>query len=86
MSIKFLVLRGGGGLLYSGFFLGGGSADFIFMGTRIFLALKSSSFFPKHRSHLSLKFFSACFSVLHQGSRTAVPARTGLDPQKVLQK
>ena len=34
MSIKFLVL-GGGGIL--GFFWGGGSADFIFMGARIFL-------------------------------------------------
>ena len=32
MSIKFLVL-GGGGILG----LGGGSADFIFMGARIFL-------------------------------------------------
>ena len=36
MSIKFLVLRGGG---YFGF--GGGSADFIFMGARIFLSLGS---------------------------------------------
>ena len=34
MSIKFLVLRGGG---YFGFFWGGGSADFIFMGAGIFL-------------------------------------------------
>ena len=34
MSIKFLVL-GGGGIL--GFWGGGGSADFIFMGARIFL-------------------------------------------------
>ena len=33
MSIKFLLLGGGGGML--GF--GGGSADFIFMGARIFL-------------------------------------------------
>ena len=33
MSIKFLVLGGGG---YFGFG-GGGSADFIFMGARIFL-------------------------------------------------
>ena len=33
MSIKFLVL-GGGGILGFG---GGGSADFIFMGARIFL-------------------------------------------------
>ena len=32
MSIKFLVLGGGG---YFGFW-GGGSADFIFMGARIF--------------------------------------------------
>ena len=38
MSIKFLVLGGGG---VFGFFLGGGSADFIFMGARIFLSLKS---------------------------------------------
>ena len=34
MSIKFLVL--GGGVIWV-FFLGGGSADFIFMGARIFL-------------------------------------------------
>ena len=35
MSIKFLVLgRGGGGWGFGG---GGGSADFIFMGARIFL-------------------------------------------------
>ena len=34
MSIKFLVLRGGG---YFGFWGAGGSADFIFMGGRIFL-------------------------------------------------
>ena len=35
MSIKFLVLGGGG---YFGFFLGGrGGADFIFMGAGIFL-------------------------------------------------
>ena len=33
MSIKFLVLGGG----YFGFGGGGGSADFIFMGARIFL-------------------------------------------------
>ena len=35
MSIKFLVLGGGG---YFGFW-GGGSADFIFMGARIFLTI-----------------------------------------------
>ena len=36
MSIKFLVLGGGGGI--SGFGRGGGgSPDFIFMGARIFL-------------------------------------------------
>ena len=34
MSIKFLVLGGGGGILGFG---GGGSADFIFMGAGIFL-------------------------------------------------
>ena len=34
MSIKFLVLGGGG---YFGFFFGGGSADVIFVGARIFL-------------------------------------------------
>ena len=34
VSIKFLVLGGGG---YFGFWGGGGSADFIFMGARIFL-------------------------------------------------
>ena len=34
MSIKFLVLGAGG---YFGFWGGGGSADFIFMGARIFL-------------------------------------------------
>ena len=42
MSIKFLVLGGGGNL---GFF-GGGSADFIFMGARIFLS-NGKQFFPK---------------------------------------
>ena len=36
MSIKFRVLGGGG---YFGFFGGGGSADFIFMGARIFLSV-----------------------------------------------
>ena len=36
MSIKFLVL-GGGGILGFGFW--GGSADFIFMGVRIFLKI-----------------------------------------------
>ena len=37
MSVKFLVLGGGG---YFGFWgEGGGSADFIFMGARIFLIL-----------------------------------------------
>ena len=36
MSIKFLVLGGGGILGFGG---GGGSADFIFMGARIFLIL-----------------------------------------------
>ena len=35
MSIKFLVLGGGGNLGFWGG--GGGSADFIFMGARIFL-------------------------------------------------
>ena len=34
MPIKYLVLGGGG---YLAFFLGGGTADFIFMGARIFL-------------------------------------------------
>ena len=34
MSIKFLVLGAGGGIFW---FWGGGSADFIFMGVRIFL-------------------------------------------------
>ena len=34
LSIKFLVLGGGGGILG---FLGGGSADLIFMGAGIFL-------------------------------------------------
>ena len=38
MSIKFLVLGGRG---YFVFFLGGGSADFIFMGARIFLTKAS---------------------------------------------
>ena len=37
MSIKFLVLGGGGG--YFGFWGRGGSADFIFMGARIFLKI-----------------------------------------------
>ena len=34
MPIKFRIWGGGA---YFGFFLGGGSADFIFMGARIFL-------------------------------------------------
>ena len=42
MSIKFLVLGGGGGGIL-GFFGGGGSADFIFMGVRIFLSLFEGS-------------------------------------------
>ena len=43
MSIKFLVLGGG----YFGFWGGGGSADFIFMGARIFLNLINNVFlFP----------------------------------------
>ena len=41
MSIKFLVLGGGG---YFGFWGGGGgSADFIFMGARIFLRVANAS-------------------------------------------
>ena len=40
MSIKFLVLGGGG---YFGFWGGGGSADFIFMGAGIFLRQVSHS-------------------------------------------
>ena len=47
MSIKFLVLGGEGGIL--GF--GGGSADFIFMGARIFLKERTcgkNSGFSKH--------------------------------------
>ena len=38
MSIKFRVLGGGGILGFGG---GGGSADFIFMGARIFLTFSS---------------------------------------------
>ena len=41
MPIKFLVL-GGGGIL--GFWGGGESADFIFMGRRIFLILVGKKF------------------------------------------
>ena len=37
MSIKFLVLGGGGILGFGG--RGGGGADFIFMGARIFLKI-----------------------------------------------
>ena len=40
MSIKFLVLGGGGILGFGGG--GGGSADFIFMGARIFLNVYQS--------------------------------------------
>ena len=40
MSIKFLVLGGEGGMLGFG---GGGSADFIFMGARIFLNLSTQN-------------------------------------------
>ena len=39
MSIKFLVLGGGG--VFWVFLGGGGSADFIFMGARIFLNLET---------------------------------------------
>ena len=39
MSIKFLVLEGG----VFWVFLGGGGADFIFMGARIFLKFTSAS-------------------------------------------
>ena len=41
MPIKFLVLGGGG--IFGFFFLGGGSADFIFMGARIFLKVRQDS-------------------------------------------
>ena len=41
MSIKFLVLGGG----YFGVWGGGGSADFIFMGARIFLKKRGA---PRH--------------------------------------
>ena len=48
MSIKFLLL-GGGGVFWV---LGGGSADFIFMGAGIFLILKRDfsvhGFWPKN--------------------------------------
>ena len=46
MSIKFLVL-GEGGILV--FFLGGGSANFIFMGARIFLKEKMEKMEESHR-------------------------------------
>ena len=42
MSIKFLVLGGGGILGFGGG--GGGSADFIFMGARIFLTMVVAKF------------------------------------------
>ena len=45
MSIKFLVLGGGGILGLGG---GGGSADFIFMGARIFL----KNFFPREKGEM----------------------------------
>ena len=44
MPIKFLFL-GGGGIL--GFGRGGGSADFIFMGARIFLIREWQPCFPR---------------------------------------
>ena len=46
MSIKFLVL-GGGDILG---FWGGGSADFFFMGARIFLIDKKNVFFKSRDS------------------------------------
>ena len=53
VSIKFLVLGGGG---YFGFFFwGGGSADFIFMGARIFLILSR-----KNRALLNGGTFFLC--------------------------
>ena len=51
MSIKFLVLGGGG---YFGF--GGGSADLIFMGARIFLISKPSFGHSAGSTKLVLKF------------------------------
>ena len=69
MTTKFLILGGG---VFWGFF-GGGSADFIFMGARIFLNTCSDSI---------AKLFRACFcGVSHNyraicckmGYRTDVP-------------
>ena len=42
MSIKFLVLGGG---VFWVFFFGGGSADFIFIGARLFLIKRFLEFF-----------------------------------------
>ena len=48
MSIKFLVLGGGGILGFGG---GGGSADFIFMGARIFLTMVRKLGFQGSQMH-----------------------------------
>ena len=47
MSIKFLVLGGGGGILV----WGGGSADFIFMGAGIFLKINGLRTYLKKSPH-----------------------------------
>ena len=49
MSIEFLVLGGGGILGFGG---GGGSADFIFMGARIFLITREQLFGVANRNKL----------------------------------
>ena len=65
MSIKFLVLGGG----YLGFFWGGGSADFIFMGARIFLNLVVEVFQERAFQGMlaaSYVVLEACVSVLRR--------------------
>ena len=55
MSIKFLILGGG----YFGFGGGGGSANFIFMGARIFLKFaKKKGFWNPHAIRANLRIDS----------------------------
>ena len=68
MSVKFLVLGGGG---YFGFLGGGGSADSIFMGARIFLIIyyrRSNSAYSRY-----LWRFSADFAQKKQGISGTLP-------------
>ena len=68
MSIKFLVLGGGGVFWVWG---GGGSADFIFTGARIFLKFCKT---PQLQLHKINNFnFASCECIL-----TRIPGKIGL--------